>query len=94
MCRHVLACSAIAFVIVVCWGRCDGAKASADDATEATATDKCARERTIVGGIVPLYKSVGWKCSFLWGVAVIRTTEPRECSSWLTRGSGRTLFVK
>ena len=49
ICRHVLACSAIVLVIVFCWGRDDdGAKASEEDATEATATDKCARERTIV----------------------------------------------
>ena len=75
ICRHGLACSAIVLVLVVCWGRDDdGAKASADDAAEATATDKCARrERTIVAVSLLSVYSVGWQVfvSVGWPAAAV-----------------------
>ena len=75
ICRHVLACSAIVLVLVVCWGRDDdGAKASADDAAEATATDKCTRrERTIVAVSLLSVYLVGWQVfvSVGWPAAAV-----------------------
>ena len=73
ICRHVLACSAIVLVLVVCWGRDDdGAKAIADDAAEATATVKCARrERTIVTvSLLSVYLVGRQVFVFVWWPAV------------------------